>query len=1100
MTEKQFTYIPTGFDSLDNLLPNSEENKPGGIRMFPGAGFLGVIFGAASAGKSVLTLQLACSFLKKLSPRGKPKCAVFLTPEPSEVIKERVREFKFKEAFDVCEFEKLQHPGKKNRLAIFTLPSDPAEREHCVLTVFRLLNQWFMHCDRDDHGDLEKDPKERLLICVDNAESIAEDTYRRLTEQNSSAGDTPSSNVLKTVRAHCKTHRLKVWFAFEESSAFLQGNPSRDIAKEAASYAADFVIWMGINRLAGYDERVLKIVKARDQFYRRGLHPFSVRGSGNDIESGLGIVITPSISTQLFHISRETEPETEPDDRRACLGISDIDERIRRKNRLSDGRGFLASGTVSVLAADIDATSTEIALKFSVQDGFEPGLFISFQHSGAQIVEIASGALYKPQNLEIRLPAIFNFQPEHISAAALLDDIRRILETESENGANPIPVVIDGVFNLSKKYPLIADEHGFLIALFQLLRAYNTYALVVESVEVGEQHNPLEKAFTPNIADNVFLLRHVEFQGRVRKVFSVQNLATLEEPNCLWRIHHDWKRDKRGDQRVLVAEESFEFHKGLLTGVPQPVKLLMSLGADTERSPLHKYRQTRIAVLKQMFGDSLTAELFHSSGQLTVRNHLSMENAPMVADCHVVSVDEIWLDDLKKAGRLRTFSQHDLKVISGISHSDGKRGTQYITATGAIIRNTPERDDKRLFAIPERQNMGILAYWPELWEALIGSAQAKSPEKEFWKKAADDLKFAQRFSKRIAPSWEAIANMQSDFVKVRYQGPKFRGKQVYRLLEEDLKKTVLKLLPNDRSNTNDRKGIWKLPVVLKNDIYGFFTCTFETPESLAAFFLELLCGQSKKSPKTCAHFVGMNRKLKNNAEAERQWLEALVLWLRLMEPIDIHRVADTWFRPCIFERPCVLSRQWFSTWGTQHELMPGLTYLELPDKISCSGAWYLAIVKGSTARQAGLRLIRNLTSHAEELQRFHTSVGLPVSRVFYDGKIPPIELRQTVPYWKELKTMAELVDKFDAPTTGASQSKAARNALRLGVTPFHRASIAAFPQVSPVIIGLLSRVADEARNEGKWIYDRDEFPPKLTRTIAKCLKQALGEMIAMQER
>ena len=65
MTEKQFTYIPTGFDSLDNLLPNSEENKPGGIRMFPGAGFLGVIFGAASAGKSVLTLQLACSFLKK---------------------------------------------------------------------------------------------------------------------------------------------------------------------------------------------------------------------------------------------------------------------------------------------------------------------------------------------------------------------------------------------------------------------------------------------------------------------------------------------------------------------------------------------------------------------------------------------------------------------------------------------------------------------------------------------------------------------------------------------------------------------------------------------------------------------------------------------------------------------------------------------------------------------------------------------------------------------------------------------------------------------------------------------------------------------------
>ena len=332
------------------LLSRPGHSEEYGFAHLPQVGFFGIVFGASCSGKSVFTLEMACRFVRRAKNDPETKChAVFVTQEPTALIIERaMHSFDFlswdtiRDCSDGCENLDPNEPGK---LWIFQMDLDEKRQERTLRDVFTLINEAFCCDDKTRHGT-EADAKLRLLVCVDNAETICTEAFEVLLGQEFGAppqGQKRPVNFYKTLRNYCRQHRLRAWFSFEEDAAQRRKDETPQIATAAQTYAADAVIRLGSAVQVGdyFRERSLEIVKARDQFYRRGRHHFTIRGEKGSFASPesvtgdgkKGIVVFPSLPTQLHRLSREAASGT-PKARALQLGIENVDKAVTEKNRL----------------------------------------------------------------------------------------------------------------------------------------------------------------------------------------------------------------------------------------------------------------------------------------------------------------------------------------------------------------------------------------------------------------------------------------------------------------------------------------------------------------------------------------------------------------------------------------------------------------------------------------------------------------------------------------------------------------------------------------------------------------------------------------------
>jgi hypothetical protein len=152
-----------------------------------------------------------------------------------------------------------------------------------------------------------------------------------------------------------------------------------------------------------------------------------------------------------------------------------------------------------------------------------------------------------------------------------------------------------------------------------------------------------------------------------------------------------------------------------------------------------------------------------------------------------------------------------------------------------------------------------------------------------------------------------------------------------------------------------------------------------------------------------------------------------------------------------------------------------------------SGAWYLGILRGGTALQAGARLIKRLTSTTEELHKLNYGIGLPVRRALFDAPnsleaIPPL------PYRKRFRQIA----RIQSSPLKSSDRDFDVNVIR-SVCPFYRSRIRHYSQVSPLLMGLMTSAARAALASRfrAWVVERNEpFPTALAAEIEGLVKRA----------
>lgn len=1100
----------TGIGSLDDLFLSPKSGEPGGVNngivYHAKSGLWGVISGSAGSGKSILSLQLAYTYASTAGTDGKPRQALLVTTEPLGAIEEKIlRQFG---RFGFCEAQ----GAKIQQLASRGIPPSDETQRSCLF-LSRLPLDPVMQKSRLEHlfsSVADADRRRKTLVCLDNAESVARGALPfEQTPPTLGLGLTHSERDLffKRLRNVCAQYEMSIWLAFEEQH---HADDSGDfwISTTDEAYAADVVIRLGTRICAtGFRERTLEIVKAKHQAYRRGRHHFSIRSLSlpesamhrecGAIKEPLGVVIYPSLATQLYLLGGRDHPCTpraeasgtnRPSERKSFpIGLLEVDKEVARRNPRkvgADDHCYLAEGTVSVLVSDLDSTASEIALQFARAKPELPTLYICL---GCDPISLG----FEP-GAESN-PAIVRLLPEHISESKLLQDIDNWtlgnkLPNFSAKSHKGKPgeggrVILDSLYGFGRKFPLIRDERHFFAALFDLFRKRGVAALVIDTVEVGEGRNPISESFAAGLADHVFALRHVELGSRVCRVFSVLKLTGLREPSIIWEL-------ERTADREIRARDRLKFFKGLLAGRPEPVDVTMSLFADAPGCPLDKFLDTQEQILTRTFGQRVKIHRCYADGYGALQQGIG-SNIVTVGDCHVISVDEIWLSDLlkKESRKLEFIPWHLLRDEP--DETDHWQGEEYVTTAHdfAVLTASEEMPTKQgTYAVPVRHNVGILVYDPGVAAMAKEGKKGKKGKKGEASKidtawlwdwvgkqipkgtdSPDDFPYrlrqvlVEQAEKRSgkkdteqALCWSQLVELQTAYVgclrKILCKdGLTPLHDQICRDWEPD---------PKEKKKRKPRKRAKSLPR------WGVFTFSMDQRESCVSFLLELLLSCIGKEegigklllvedgfkgenvyPFNWETKVSCSQLKEIGITSDKDvtlWCGGLSLLLHLLSPIDILRLSQGWLRPMANERPCLFSRQWWSGWGMMGLKSAGAEVVELPVGLSgrptpVSGAWYLGILRDSAAVGAGARLIRHFTSKQMEVHKANRAIGMPVRTRLYEDHVA--EIRNPIPYRTLLKEVgADLKMWWDECSKQQEELEAEAKGLKERLT--RRASLA----------------------------------------------------------
>ena len=259
----------------------------------------------------------------------------------------------------------------------------------------------------------------------------------------------------------------------------------------------DIILGLHRERRGGRHRRLLDVMKARGAPALDGIHPFDISRAGITVHPRLESVVSPSVPT--------------PPPGRAAFGIRDIDALLG---------GGLTVGSTTVIAGSPGAGKTLLGLHF-VAEGVrrdEPTLFLSMRETVDQLRERARAFGLDLSGAEAAGRARFVALPDYELEADRIAD----LLCQDIEGRNVRRLVIDSAAELERGIAPDERKPEFLAALTTYLRGRAiTTCLALDVPKTAGQD--LDLVGTPFVvlAENLLLLRDVEYLGQPHRVFSV---------------------------------------------------------------------------------------------------------------------------------------------------------------------------------------------------------------------------------------------------------------------------------------------------------------------------------------------------------------------------------------------------------------------------------------------------------------------------------------------------------------------------------------------------------------------------------------------------
>ncbi len=263
----------------------------------------------------------------------------------------------------------------------------------------------------------------------------------------------------------------------------------------------DGLVALEDTRVGGRSQRELEVRKSRGSGALRGRHPFRITDAG--------LAVYPRVEVLL---ARPSKPDEQPDGR-VSLGVPALDGMM--------GGGPLVGTTTLVLGAS-GTGKTMLGMHFLAQSSErEPGLHFGFYETPERLVANAAAAGLDLAGAVRRGHLEMLWRP---TAEQIIDDLGgQLLEAVRRRGVRTL--FVDGLGG----YVEAVDRRERVSQVFAAL-SHELRALGVTTVCTGETTNlvgpevaaPVEGVSV--IADNMVLLRFVEFRARLHRLLSVMKV------------------------------------------------------------------------------------------------------------------------------------------------------------------------------------------------------------------------------------------------------------------------------------------------------------------------------------------------------------------------------------------------------------------------------------------------------------------------------------------------------------------------------------------------------------------------------------------------
>jgi circadian clock protein KaiC len=265
---------------------------------------------------------------------------------------------------------------------------------------------------------------------------------------------------------------------------------------------SDTVIGLTRRRHGERHRRTLDIVKIRGMAPIEGLHAFEIGPAGFEIYPRLEATV-----------SRGDVP---PTGRRAVFGLPDLDAMVG---------GGLPGGSATLVAGAPGVGKSLLGLHFLMAGAAEaePGLFVGFVEDGTRLREKARAFGMDLEAEErfgrIRLLTIPSYELDPDRVARL---VREDVECRAVRR-----VVIDSVAELDRSFLDRVRAPDYFAALAHYLRTREvTSYLTLNIPKIVGQELDLTDSAVAMLAENVALLRYVEYRGRLQRLLSVLKMRS----------------------------------------------------------------------------------------------------------------------------------------------------------------------------------------------------------------------------------------------------------------------------------------------------------------------------------------------------------------------------------------------------------------------------------------------------------------------------------------------------------------------------------------------------------------------------------------------
>lgn len=316
----------------------------------------------------------------------------------------------------------------------------------------------------------------------------------------------------------------------QDSTTLLTSQAAASIPDDDLQFLVDAVVDLDVRS----DRRTISISKFRGSASQRGPHTFTITDEG--------LQVWPQLVPDRHH--REFTLE------KLSSGVPELDKLLY---------GGLTTGTITFLSGPTGVGKTTTGLQFMKEAAGrgQRSVLYSFEESQTTMLERAESVNIPVKRMIDRgTLSIEEITPDQLT----VDEFTHRIRTEVEE-RNAEIVMIDGMSGFERALRGMdgrADKH--LIKIGRYLRNMGVAGLVTNEVhQITGELRATEQQMS-HLADNIVVLRHVEYQGQLRKVVGVLKMRTSDYEN--------WIRELEITEHGLTVGEPLTELRGILTGTP----------------------------------------------------------------------------------------------------------------------------------------------------------------------------------------------------------------------------------------------------------------------------------------------------------------------------------------------------------------------------------------------------------------------------------------------------------------------------------------------------------------------------------------------------